>query len=151
MTTASTIASVSEQHYVKITRMFSGDDGQSHFEDLLLPTEENTSHPCPTMVGRSIGFMASLPAEAVSFRVTPPGGDHHFHWSPGRAFQFTLSGLLELELGDGSVRRFGPGDVLLIDEQGRGQGHTSREIEPRLTLNVHIPTDLELPFIRAEG
>jgi len=149
MTAASTIAVVSEQRYVKITRMFSGDDGQSHFEDLLLPIEENTSHPCPTMVGRSIGFMASLAAEAVSFRVTPPGGDHQFHWSPGRAFQFTLSGLLELELGDGSLRRFGPGDVLLIDEQGRGQGHTSREIEPRLTLNVHLPIDLELPFVRA--
>ena len=61
--------------------------------------------------------------------------------------QLTLTGLLELELGDGTVRRFGPGDVLLIDEQGRGQGHLSREIEPRLTLNVHLPLDLELPFI----
>lgn len=138
---------MSETRYVKVTRLFAGDDGRSHFEDLLLPLEENLSHPCSTMAGRSIGFMAGLPAEQVSFRVTPPGGDHPFHWSPGRAFQFTLSGLLELEVGDGSVRRFGPGDVLLIDEQGQGQGHTSREIEPRLTLNVHVPADLELPFI----
>jgi hypothetical protein len=96
------------------------------------------------MVGRSVGFMTGFPATAVSFRVTPPGGDHHFHWSPGRALQFTLSGMLELEVGDGTKRRFGPGDVLIIDEQGKGQGHISREIEPRLTLNVHLPEDLDL-------
>ena len=136
-----------ETRYVRVTRLYSGDDGQSHFEDLLLPIEENMAHPCPTMDSRSIGFMAGLAAESVSFRVTPPGGDHPFHWSPGRAFQFTLTGLLELEVGDGTVRRFGPGDVLLIDEQGRGQGHRSREIEARLTVNVHVPADLELPFI----
>jgi hypothetical protein len=141
---------VSDEHYVKVTRIFAGDDGRSHFEDLLLPTEENTAHPCPTIAGRSIGFMAQLPAENVSFRITPPGGDHPFHWSPGRALQFTLTGLLELEVGDGSVRRFGPGDVLLLDEQGNGQGHISREIEPRLTVNVHLPVELDLPFVREE-
>lgn len=141
---------MTEPRYVKITRMYAGEDGRSHFEDLWMALEENTAHPCPTIAGRSIGFMGQLPAEAVSFRVTPPGGDHPFHWSPGRALQLTLSGLLELEVGDGSVRRFGPGDVLLIDEQGSGQGHISREIEPRLTLNVHLPVALELPFLREE-
>jgi hypothetical protein len=115
---------VSEPRYIKITRIYAGDDGQSHFEDLRVPLEENTAHPCPAIAGRSIGFMASLPAEQVSFRVTPPGGDHPFHWSPGR--------------------RFGPGDVLLLDEQGKGQGHKSTEIEPRFTLNVHLPEDLDL-------
>jgi hypothetical protein len=146
----SIIRLMSDQQYVTVTRIFSGDDGQSHFEDLRLPVHENTAHPCPTIAGRSIGFTAQLPAEDVSFRVTPPGGDHPFHWSPGRALQFTLSGLLELTVGDGTVRRFGPGDVLLLDEQARGQGHMSREIQPRLTVNVHLPVDLELPFVRDE-
>lgn len=135
---------------LKIVRMYCGDDGQSHFEDLWLPLEENISHPDPNMVGRSIGFMAGFPAESVSFRATPPGGDHPFHASPGRALQFTLSGLLELEVGDGTTYRLGPGDVLLIDEQGRGQGHISRELAPRLTLNVHLPVDLDLDPFRAK-
>jgi hypothetical protein len=133
---------------LKITRLYAGDDGISHFEDLWVPLEENLSHPCPTLLGRSIGFMAAFPAEQVSFRVTPPGGDHPFHWSPGRALQLTLVGLLELELGDGATRRFGPGDVLIIDEQGKGQGHLSREIEPRLTVNVHLPLDFDLTQFR---
>jgi hypothetical protein len=96
------------EKYIKITRIYTGDDEISHFEDLWLPLEENTNHPCPTINGESIGFMGSLPATEVSWRVTPPGGDHDFHWSPGRALQFTLSGLLELELGDGSRRAVRP-------------------------------------------
>ena len=139
---------MSETKSLKVTRLYAGDDGQSHFEDLWLPLVENVNHPCPTMVGRSIGFMTSLPASDVSFRVTPPGGSHDFHWSPGRALQFTLTGMLELEVGDGTRRRFGPGDVLIIDEQGQGQGHRSHEIEPRLTLNVHLPLDLDLSQYR---
>lgn len=135
---------------IRATRVYCGDDGQSHFEDLWFPLEENVNHPCPTMEGRSIGFMAGFPATDVSFRVTPPGGDHDFHWSPGRALQFTLTGMLELELGDGSTRRFGPGDVLILDEQGRGQGHRSREIEPRLTVNVHLSEDLDLSQYRTQ-
>jgi hypothetical protein len=133
-----------EKRYMKITRIYAGDDGKSHFEDLWLPLEEVTDHPCPTITGESIGFMGGLPATQVSWRVTPPGGDHDFHWSPGRALQFTLSGLLELELGDGDRRRFGPGDSFMLDEQGKGQGHRSIELEPRITLNVHLDPDLDL-------
>lgn len=134
--------------HVRVTRIYAGDDGKSHFEDLWIPLTENKSHPAPTIAGRSIGFMTELPASAVSFRLTPPGGDQPFHFSPGRSLQITAVGLLELEVGDGTTRRFGPGDFLLIDEQGEGQGHISRELEPRVTINVQIPTDLDLSAFR---
>ena len=139
---------MAEARVVNVTRIYAGDDGQSHFEDLWIPLEENVNHPAPTMAGRSIGFMAELPAEVMSFRVTPPGGDHPFHFSPGRSLQVTVKGVLELEVGDGTTRRFGPGDFLLLDEQGRGQGHMSREIEPRVTVNIAIPTSLDLHQFR---
>ena len=139
---------MAEARVVNVTRIYAGDDGQSHFEDLWIPLEENVNHPAPTMAGRSIGFMAELPAEGMSLRFTPPGGDHPFHFSPGRSLQVTVKGVLELEVGDGSTRRFGPGDFLLLDEQGRGQGHMSREIEPRVTVNIAIPTSLDLDQFR---
>lgn len=143
---------MSAQKHVKVTRIYAGEDGKSHFEDLWIPLVENKSHPAPTIAGQSIGFMAELPATAMSFRVTPPGGDHPFHFSPGRSLQVTAVGLLELEVGDGTTRRFGPGDFLLLDEQGQGQGHLSREIEPRVTVNIQIPTDLDLaPFRTPPG
>src|SRR5262249_9207457 len=135
---------MADQKYVKITRIYTGEDERPHFGALWLPREENPNHPFPTIRGESMGFMGSLPATEVSGRVTPPGGDHDFHWSPGRALQFTLSGRLELELGDGSRRQFGPGDSFMLDEQGRGQGHRSHELAPRVTLNVRIDPDLDL-------
>jgi hypothetical protein len=135
---------MTETRSVAITRVYAGDDGMSHFEDLVVPCEEFFGHPSPSIAGESIGFMAALPAEEVSFRLTPPGGDHPFHFSPGRSLQITVVGRLELELGDGAIRQFGPGDFLLLDEQGTGQGHTSRELEPRVTVNVAIPTSLDL-------
>jgi hypothetical protein len=135
---------MSEKRWIKIERLYAGDDGRSHFEDLWLSLEERLDHPCPTIAGESIGFVGQLPATAVAWRVTPPGGDHDFHWSPGRALQFTLTGLLELEVGGGERRRFGPGSALMLDEQGKGQGHRSIELEPRTTLNVYVDPDLDL-------
>ena len=142
---------MAEARSLQITRVFCGEDGQSHFEDLVVPLEEFFGHPAPSIAGRSIGFMASLPAEAMSFRVTPPGGSHPFHFSPGRSLQVTVLGRLELELGDGSKRQFGPGDFLMLDEQGQGQGHLSRELEPRVTVNIDIPTSLDLSPFRTDA
>jgi hypothetical protein len=143
---------VAETSAVRVTRVYAGDDGISHFEDLWIPLVEQVNHPSPTMVGRSVGLMAWLPASEMSFRVTPPGGDHPFHASPGRSLQITVSGILELELGDGARRRFGPGDFLMLDEQGAGQGHQSHELAPRVTVNVELPTDLDLaPFRRGSA
>jgi hypothetical protein len=139
---------VPESRTVRITRVYAGEDGISHFEDLWVPLEENVTHPASTMVGRSIGFMAYLPAESMSFRFTPPGGDHPFHPSPGRSLQITVQGELELELGDGATRRFAPGDFLMLDEGGQGQGHLSREIAPRTTVNIALPDDLDLDQFR---
>jgi hypothetical protein len=139
---------MSAKRWIKIERLYAGDDGASHFEDLWFPLEEKLDHPSPTIAGESIGFVGQLPATAVSWRVTPPGGDHDFHWSPGRALQFTLVGLLELEVGGGERRRFGPGSALMLDEQGVGQGHRSIEIEPRTTLNVYLDPELDLsPYL----
>ena len=35
---------------------------------------------------------------------------------------------MEVGIGDGTVRRFGPGDVVLFDEDLIGQRHTSRTV-----------------------
>jgi hypothetical protein len=119
---------------MKITRVYAGDDHQSHFEDLVI-AEDETAH----------GWLTELvPATGVLFRRTPPGGSLDFHQAPRRQFVITLSGAVEIECGDGSVRRLGPGDVLLADDT-TGQGHISREVEsPRRTVFVPLPDDLDL-------
>jgi hypothetical protein len=44
-----------------------------------------------------------------------------------------LSGQSEIEISDGTKRRFGPGDIFLVDDT-KGRGHISRAVgsQPRL-------------------
>jgi uncharacterized cupin superfamily protein len=124
---------------VRITRLYTGPDKQSHFEDLELP-EEQTAHGWLT---------GEIPATSVIFRRTPPGGSIDYHQAPRRQLVFVLRGAVEIECGDGSVRRVGPGDVMLADDTS-GQGHISREVEsPRSTVFVPLPDDLDVSRWRA--
>lgn len=111
-----------------LTRIYTGDDGQSHFEDLDIPLT-------PTPSGAISG---AIPAAQVFFRDTTEGPElMDFHVAPRRQFVVHLCGRVELECGDGSRRQFGVGDVFLADDT-TGQGHISREIEgPR--RQVFIP------------
>jgi len=119
---------------MRVTRVYTGDDEQSHFEDLEIP-EEETAH----------GWLsAPVPARGVVFRRTPPGGSLDFHQAPRRQFVIMLTGAVEIECGDGAVRRFAAGDVILADDT-TGQGHISREVEaPRRSVFVVLPDDLDV-------
>jgi hypothetical protein len=55
----------------------------------------------------------------------------------------TLAGRAEVECGDGTKRRFGPGDIMLADDT-TGQGHITREIEaPRKSLFIPLPATFD--------
>lgn len=118
---------------MRISHLYTGDDGQSHFEDLDVPLEET-----------SIGSLSELvPAPGVIFRETRPGWSDEFHCAPRRQFIITLAGLAEIACGDGTTRRFGPGDVLLAEDT-TGQGHLTRELEPlRRSLFVPVADDFD--------
>jgi hypothetical protein len=119
---------------MKITRIYTGTDGQSHFEDLDIPLQESA-------YGRLSGL---VPTAGVVFRETPVNGLLDFHQAQRRQFVVTLSGLVEVECGDGTRRRFGSGDIMLADDT-TGQGHIIREIEgPRRSLFVLLPADLDV-------
>ena len=51
----------------------------------------------------------------------------------------TLEGEVEIGLGDGTVRRFGPCHVTLAEDL-TGQGHTTRVVgnKRRLTATIHL-------------
>lgn len=107
-----------------IVRLFTGDDGKSHLEELLIPVEEVESLP--------------LRGEAnITFRRAAHGRFSDWHNAPRRQFVITLSGGTEIGLGDGTVRRFGPGDVLLAEDL-TGQGHTTRAVGNRLSVTIPL-------------
>ena len=122
---------------MRIVRLYSGDDGQSHFEDLDVPVGEGE---------RSTAF----PVASLDFREAPAEHEPAWHNASRRQFVVPLSGVLEVEIGDGSTRRFGPGDVLLAEDL-TGQGHVSRTAEaPRRSIVVPLAEDADLAALLSE-
>lgn len=121
---------------MRVTRIYTGEDQQSHFEDLELP-----------MAATAIGQMsAPIPASSVFFRDTGQGAPEviDFHVAPRRQFVIHLAGTVEIECGDGSKRRFGPGEILLADDT-TGQGHISKEISgPRVQLFAALAAEADI-------
>lgn len=111
-------------------RVFSGDDGESHFEDVDVELED---------LG-AVGRISPLwPGGGVQFREVDGDYSLGFHRAPRRQLVVNLTGSVELEVGDGSTRLFGPGTILLAEDT-TGRGHVSRNVggEARTCLFVHL-------------
>lgn len=123
---------------MQVTRIYTGTDDRSHFEELDIPLSP-AAYGCES---------ALVPAQGVIFRENPEGAWADFHNAPRRQFVITISGVGELECGDGSRRRFGPGDVLLVEDT-TGQGHITREIQgPRRAIFIPLPQDFDVSVWR---
>lgn len=114
---------------MKITRIYTGADGESHFEEM--------EHPVKLVNGIEATPMEA--ATGVYFRRAPAGHVQDWHPAPRRQYIMTLSGQSEIELGDGTVRRFGPGDILLAEDT-TGRGHITRVVGtgPRLYVTIAL-------------
>lgn len=118
---------------MKITRIRDV-EGESHFEEVDLPLD--TSQRRATSVW--------MPASATAFGLSEALEPQDWHHAPRRQLVAVLSGVLEIEVGDGSTARFGPGETFIADDLA-GQGHLTRDIEgPVCLLYVHLPDDLDL-------
>ena len=107
-----------------IFRLYTGNDGQSHIEDQAL-----SSHPALT---------TPQATAHIVFGQLPVGTFIDWHPAPRRQYVIILAGQLEIGLGDGTVRRFGPGDARLVEDT-TGQGHTTRVVGPEPVLTAVIP------------
>ena len=124
---------------MQITRVYTGDDGESHFETIDV-----------TMSESRYGSLSELfDAEGVMFRTTPIGGELDFHNAPRRQFVVNLSGTVEIEVGDGTKLQLHGGDILLADDV-TGRGHITRDVEgPRHSLFIPLPEDFDVDALRS--
>ena len=116
---------------MKITRIYTGEDGESHFEDsdISLSNSENSD------------FRSDLiKATGIIFRETGSDYDLDFHNAPRRQFVINLEGSVELVTGDGSSRILGPGDILLAEDT-TGKGHISRAIDNQPRTSIFVTLD----------
>lgn len=114
----------------KVTRMYTGTDGKSHFEDIAVPLREDGASRWRSEVRKATG---------IYFQEFGSDYVHEWHHADRRQFVISIEGEGEIELGDGIRRRFGPGDILLAEDR-TGQGHISRVVskQPRKVVVVTL-------------
>ncbi len=78
------------------------------------------------------------PASKYRFYTFEPGWVGELHPAPTRQFLALLSGAVEMETTDGTVRRFGPGDLVLLEDVS-GKGHVTRNIGDGYATFLVVP------------
>lgn len=114
---------------MKITRIYTGPDNESHFEEKEVDFKLSGDMEASELE----------PATGMFFRRAPASHLNDFHPAPRRQYIITLSGQVEIETGDGVVKRFGKGDITLADDT-TGHGHITRVVgnEPRVYITIPL-------------
>jgi hypothetical protein len=113
---------------MKMLSLISGPDGQSHFSEVDLPEMDSYA-------GRKSVLQTCAGWEIGESRA---GAFLDFHVARVPRVLIVLAGALEVGVGSGEVRRFGPGDALYAQDT-TGQGHTSHFVGDTPTRMLTIP------------
>jgi quercetin dioxygenase-like cupin family protein len=112
---------------IKLTRIYTGSDGQSHFGEVEIPIEDKPG------IGRQ---SEAIKATEIVFLEKKGRLESDWHRLPQKELVILLEGEIEVEIGDGTKRRFNPGDVFLCEDT-TGQGHKVRAMD-RKTVVVRL-------------
>ena len=107
-----------------IFRLYTGANGESHIEEL-----KPADHPELWQL-QAAGGIRLQEFKAKQFL--------DWHPAPRRQWVIIVSGELEIGLGDGTLRRFGPGDARLVEDT-TGRGHTTRTLGDAACLAIVVP------------
>ncbi len=108
----------------RIVRVYSGTDGEPHFEDLT-----------PDQLAQIVNNVG--PGDiTVNRRSSPSQSDYHN--APRRQYVVNLGGVAEFEVADGTKVRMQPGDVLVAEDL-TGHGHIARSIGDEFRVSLAIP------------
>jgi quercetin dioxygenase-like cupin family protein len=113
---------------MQIVRVYTGEDGDPHFEMVDPLTSE--------------AWTKGVAVSNCIVREMAPGTVMDWHPAPRRQLVFHLAGRLEIGLRDGTTHVFGPGDVRLMDDV-TGSGHLTRVIgdEPVVHAMLWLPAE----------
>jgi quercetin dioxygenase-like cupin family protein len=105
---------------IRLVRLFTDDDGQSHFTDGQIELDSEVDG-----------------AATVSFEESASGSSLSWHNAPERQYVVTLSGTLEFETRLGERFTIAPGDVLLAEDT-TGGGHRWRLLDDQPWQRVYV-------------
>ena len=117
-------------------RLFTGPDGESHFDAVKVDlVETDFAPPAGPLLAATL-----FPATACGFVCGPPNWNGMIpHPSPRRQVFCTVAGEYEVTASDGESQRFPAGSVLLLEDTS-GNGHVTRitSTDPALVLTVTL-------------
>ena len=134
---------------VVVTRIFTGQDGLAHAEDIEVDLNAR-------------GATDMLKATGAEFSVRPPTAGANprntaatdpnapgWHTGPARQFVITLSGNSEVEVSGGVHVAAGPGHINLIEDT-TGKGHITRNFGPddRIALTIPLADGVVIEGVR---
>ena len=113
---------------MQITRVYSDNNGDSHFEESTIQLNDNGE----------IGFLSDkIPVREMIFRTVKPDYDYDFHNAPQKQYILLLDGEIEIETSLGEKRIFKGGDILLLEDT-QGKGHKTRNLQNLERKSVFI-------------
>lgn len=113
---------------IRCVRMWTGEDGNSCFEEGFLALKEGER-------GDFIGLPIAV--NKLYFRETISGGSFDWHQDPVPRFVITLSGILEFEMKSGKTFQLNPGDILLAQDNS-GSGHQWRLLNDQPWIRAYV-------------
>ncbi|MDA0733502.1 MAG: hypothetical protein O2909_10335 [Chloroflexi bacterium] len=109
---------------MQIVRVYAGDDGESHLEDL---TADQFS-----AVVNNVGN------DEISLGLRVPGWSEGYHTAPRHQYVLFMEGGAEIEVASGEKRQFQPGDVL-VAEDVTGHGHMFKNLGEGRRVSLAVP------------
>ena len=111
--------------------LYADADGVSHFRDEVLTIPATASGPAALTLSQAPG---------ATLLALKRGAKEDWHRAPRRMYLIALTGMSEVTAGDGQVRRFAPGTVVLMDDT-TGKGHITRSVgkQDHIALTVPAP------------
>jgi len=128
---------------MKCLRISASPDGESHFDEVDIPTLKKSIFPDSAPFELS----AHYPASRIRFTRIPEGMRQvSWHTVPERVLTVRLDGSVEYQTSDGEVRHVPAGGFVLVEDT-HGKGHLSRHSqEAQTVLGISEPSGLGEPL-----
>ena len=130
-----------------VTHLWADANGVSHFRDEKLSfeaaTPENPTAGTTSRTNPDPEALVSLPlrgATGATFLYLKRAAVENWHRAPRRMYLIPVQGMSEVTAGDGEVRRFGLGQIVLMDDV-TGKGHITRAVGKvdHIALTIPVP------------
>lgn len=127
---------------MRCLRIYAAPDGESHFDEIDIPTTKRPVFPDIAPFELS----AHYPASRIRFTCIPAAmREVGYHTVPERTLTVRLDGFVDYQTSDGEVRHVPAGSFVVVEDT-HGKGHISRHSAGAQTvLWITLPNGLDLP------